>query len=350
MFGFRSSAHVNLSGLDLQHKINQLHHAFMPMDLNSAYHQSKVAAIKKLSYILEHTDRRNLQESDFEELLLCCLVLIYYFGMRLKLSKLTSRYWYWCGKRQFGKTEALFLKTMDQLNPERSETTIKITLKFFSNISLWPFENFIRQILDIVLYFNRGTTTLLNILLTDIHCVLFHDVESARHRMRILYGLLKSTNWVIDKQKLLPFVSRLLDFFAYSISKSDTKIPEYGYLRKGFEVCLRRIFERVENSHRFLIISTMLNWLSITSSMSNNDILEFSALIDHAAKLYKVEGYMESLNESVFVHVLINLVSSSNALYSLVGCRLLERFLDRQRNSPFLMAPTIYYEFSQVNT
>lgn len=335
-------------GPNLQEEINKLHHAYMPMDLNSAYHQNKVIAVKKLDYILKNTDRRNLQESDFQELLLCSLTLVYYFGMRLKLSRLTSRYWYWCGKRQFNKTEAVFQRTMDLLHPERSDVTIRITLKFFTDVKLWSFESFVGQILEIVLYFNRGKTTLFNIMLTDIHCVLFHDVKSARHRMRILYGLLKSRNWVIDKQKLLPFVTRLLDFFACSICKSYEKIPAYGYLRQGFEVCLRRIFERVENGHRLLIITTMLNWFSISSPMSDDDVLEFSTLIDHAAKLYKVESYMESFNGSVFVHVLNILVGSSNALYSLIGCRLLVRFLDRQNNAPFLIVPTIYYEFSQV--
>lgn len=344
---FKSSKLTILVGTDLQEKINQLHHSYMPMDLNTAFHQSKVNAIKNLDFILKHTTRKNLQDSDFQELLLCSLTLVYYFGMRIKLSRLTSRYWYWCGKRQFHKAESVFQKTMNQLHPERSETTIKITMEFFSDVNLWPFENFVGQILEVVLYFNRGKTTLFNIMLTDIHYVLFNDVTSARHRMRILYELLKSNNWIIDKQKLLPFVTRLLDFFSYSIVKGENKITAYGYLRKGFDVCLRRIFERAENNHRFLIIATMLNWFSMVR-MLNDDALEFSSLLDHAAKLYKVGSYPSSFHDGVFEHVITSLVGSTNALHSLIGSRLLHRFLDRQNNAPYLLAPSIYYEFSQV--
>lgn len=344
---FKSKRQSTLIGLELQDKINNLHHSYMPMNLNAAFHQSKVQAIKNLDFILKHTNRKNLQDSDFQELLLCSLTLVYYFGMRIKLSRLTSRYWYWCGRRQFHKAESVFQKTMNQLHPERSETTIKITMKFFSDVQLWPFESFVGQILEVVLYFNRGKTTLFNIMLTDIHYVLFHDVKSARHRMRILYELLKSSNWIVNKQKLLPFVTRLLDFFAYSIVKSDDKVPAYGYLRNGFEVCLRRIFERVENNHRFLIIATMLNWFSMVR-MLDDDALEFSSLLDHAAKLYKVGSYPNSFHDGVFEHVMSGLVGSPNALRSLIGSRLLQRFLDRQNNAPYLMAPTIYYEFSQV--
>lgn len=344
---FSSSKPKMLLPQDLQEKIYLLSNLYKPTDLDSANYQNKVNAIKKLDCILKHCTRRDLQESDFKELLLCSLTLVYYFGMRLKLSRLTSKYWYWCGKRQFLKAESVFQKTMDMLLPECSEMTIKITLKFFTDVSLWNFESFVGQILEVVLYFNRGMTILFNLMLTDIHYVLFTDVKSARHRMRVFYELLKSSNWVIDKQKLLPFVTRLLDFFAYSISRNDSKASVYRYLRKGFEVCLRRIFERVENSHRLMIITTMLNWFSMVN-MNHEDVLEFSSLLDHAARFYHVNSYKESFSEGLIEHVLIELVGSPNVTYSLVGCRLLSTFLDRQHNSEFLIIPTIYYEFSQV--
>ncbi|XP_059055304.1 uncharacterized protein LOC131849284 [Achroia grisella] len=344
---FTTNRSKTLQGTDLQEKINQLHHVYMPMDLNTAFHQSKVLAIDKLMYILRHCTRQDLQEAEFKELLLCALTLVYYFGMRLKLSRLTSRYRYWCGKRMFHKVEEAFQKTMDFLQPERSDPTIKITLNFFTEVALWPFENFVGQVLEVVLYFNRGKTTLFNLMLTDIHYAMFCDIKSARHRIRVLYELLKSSNWIIEKQKLLPFITRLLDFFAYSIAKGDNRIIVYTYLRKGFEVCLRRIFERAENNQRLIIITTMLNWFSMVN-MNDDDVLEFSCLLDHAAELYTVGAYSESFREGLVDHVLSNLVSSPNSIYSLVGCRLLERFLDRQNNSCYLIVPTIYYEFSQV--
>lgn len=337
-----------LVGSDLQDSINKLGKLYLPMSLNGAHYQAKVNAISKVTYILRHTDRKNLQTCDFDELLCCSLTLLYFFGMRLKITRLTSKYWYWCGKRHFNRAEVIFHKTLDLLLLERSEATIKLTLAFFNKVELWSFESFVGQILEVILYFDRGRTTLFNIMLTDIHYVMFYDVVSARHRMRVLYELLKSANWVIDKQKLLPFVTRLLDFFSSSINNSESKIKAYEYLRKGFEICLRRIFERVENNHRFLIISTMLNWFSIVN-LNDDEALEFSSLLDHAAKLYVVGPYTESFRNGVFEHVVSSIVGSSNALYSLIGCLLLQRFLDRSNNAPYLLAPTIYYEFSQVN-
>ncbi|XP_060809781.1 uncharacterized protein LOC106133776 [Amyelois transitella] len=336
-----------LKGDELQAKINELHHFYMPMDLNSAFHQSKLKAIRELDLILKNTSRQDLHEADFEELLLCALTVIYYFGMRLKLSRLTSRYWYWCGKRHFHKAEIVFQNTMALLQPERSERTIKITLHFFAFVELWPFESFVSQVLEVVLFFNGGKTILFNLMLTDIHYILFSDIKSARHRMRVLYELLNSENWIIDKQKLLPFITRLLDFFVLSITKSDNKIKAYTYLRKGFEVCLRRIFERAENQHRLMIITTMLNWFSMVN-MNDEDVLEFSALLTYATELYKVGLYSESFREELFDHVLANLVGSSNRLYSLVGCHVLEKILDRKGNAVYLHVPTLYYEFSQV--
>ncbi|XP_037299927.1 protein EFR3 homolog A isoform X2 [Manduca sexta] len=145
---FMSHKHKSLTGVDLQEKINQLHQAYMPMDLSSVFYHSKVNAIKKLEYILRYSSRTALQDADYEELILCALTLVYFF--------------------------------------------------------------------------------------------------------------------------------------------------------------------------------------------------------DRAAELYKVGQYTESFREGVFEHVLVNLVGSTNALYSIVGCRLLHRFLDRQNNAEYLTVPSLYYEFSQV--
>lgn len=334
---------------ELQDKINLLSELYKPIDLNEIFYNNKFNAIKRLDYILKHTSRKNLQESDFEDLLWCALTVVYFFGMRLRIKRLTNQWsCHWFPKRGFRKAEAVFQKTLDMLLPERSEVTIKVTLSFFTDASLWPFESFVTQILELILYYNKAKMTLFNLMLTDIHYVLFSDVKCSRHRMRVLYELLNSSNWVIDKYKLLPFVTRLLDFFAHSLGKSEKRQSVYKYLRKGFEVCLRRIFERAENSVRLIIITTMLNWFSMVH-IGEDDVLEFSSLLDRAAQLYKVTSYYDSFSEGLINHILRHLVCSDNSLRSLIGCRLLQRFFDRNANTEKLTNPTIYYEFSQVS-
>lgn len=344
---FKKTHNVALKGNDLQDKINLLHHMYMPLDLNPAFHNNKLRSIKKLDFILRNSSRTDLQASVYGEVLVCALAVVYYFGMRLKLNKLTSRYGYWFGKRQFLRAEAAFQHTMVLLNPECCEATTKITLQFFTAVALWPFESFVGQILEVIIYLNKGKMTLFNLLLTDMHYVLFTDVKSARHRMRILYDLLNSENWVFDKQTLLPFITRLLDYFAYSLNNGK-KGTAYRYLRKGFEVCLRRIFQRAENRDRLTIITNVLNWFSMVS-MTDDDVLQFSLLLDRAAELYIVGTYGDSFNEGLINYILKNLVGSPNGLYCLIGCRLLQRFFDRKSNASFFEMPVIYYEFSQVS-
>lgn len=334
---------------ELQDRINLLCHFYKPVDLNEGFYRSKVKAIKKLDYILKYTFRENLQESDFEGLLTCALTVVYFFGMRLRIKILSNKYTrLCCPNRDFRKADAVFQKTLDMLLPERSEDTIRITLSFFTDASLWPFESFVTQILELVLYYNKTKMNILNLLLTDIHYVLFTDVKGARHRMRVLYELLNTTDWVVEKSKLLPFVTRLLDLFANGLGKRESKLYVYKYLRKGFEVCLRRIFERAANSDRLMIVTTMLNWFSMVH-LGEDDILEFSSLLDRAAQVYKVSAYADSFSEGFINHILRDLVNSDHSLRSFIGCRLLERFFDRNANSGNLTSPTIYYEFTQVS-
>lgn len=336
-----------LESAHLNGRISELLQYYSPVSLNPIYQGNKIKAMKKAQFILAHTNREGLQNTNYQELLRCSLTLVYYFGMRLKMGRRGSRCWNWHGHWHFKRSEQIFHKTMGMLLPERSDDIISIIFEFITEASLWPYESFVQQLFEIVLYYGQGKSTLFHLMLSDIHRVLFNDIVSARHRTRVLYELLQSENWIIDRHKLLPLIIRFLNFFACSISKSEGEFPAYRHLRKGFEVCLRRIFERAENDHKLTIIATMLNWFYVVN-LADDDVFQFSSLLDYVARLYQVKTYSESFCEGLFDHVLKNLVGSPNALYSLVGSRLLIRFLDRQINAQYLSTPAIYYDFSQV--
>ncbi|KAJ8737024.1 hypothetical protein PYW07_000295 [Mythimna separata] len=83
-------------------------------------------------------------------------------------------------------------------------------------------------------------------------------------------------------------------------------------------------------------------------NLNQEDVLEFSTLLEHAADLYKVHAYSASFGEGLIEHVIVTLVGSTKATNSLLGCRLLLKFLDRQDNAQYLLVPTLFYEFSQI--
>lgn len=327
--------------VDMIHQLQQL---CKPADLNPTYYTNKVLALNKLKCLLENLTTQSLYKCDFKEVLYCSLTLLYYFGMRLKMDKLRGKLWICFPTKQFNTSEELFHKIMELLHPEHNEIAIKTTLKFFSEASLWTFENFVAQILEVLIFYNSGNMTLFNIMLTDIHCVVCNNLVSARHRTRVLYELLNSKNWVINSQHLLPFVTRFLNFFT---NNASYKRPTFQYLKKGFEVCLRRIFERASNKHKLAIITTALHWFSMVN-IDKEDVLKVTMLLDYAAFLYEVGLYRDSLQIDFLRHLVKNLIGSTDPLYSYCGCRVLARFLDRHNNCSHLLVPTIYYEFSQV--
>lgn len=338
-----------ISDYDLQACMDLLPELYQPIDLDAQHESKKKLALVKLNYMLNRVTRKQLQEAKIENMQMCSLTLLYYYGMRIKLGQPIGMTFTLCPRRKFDKVEHSYQRTLEALLPEHAESVIKLTLKFFTELELWPYEDFVGQVLEVNLYYSGGGTQLFNLMLTDLHCVLHGNVRMARHRMRILYVLLSSEHWVINRQRLLPFITRLLDFFSLSLLKGDTRATGYRSLRKGFVLCLKRIFERAENSHRLTIVITMLNWSSMVN-MEDDELLEFAELLVYAAELYRVGLYSDALSESFLDHVLFNLVASSYQLYSLIGCRLLHRLFDRQRNVPYLICPTIYYEFSQVST
>ncbi|XP_063373787.1 uncharacterized protein LOC134661587 [Cydia amplana] len=333
---------------ELENKIIQLKDLYSPIDLNPTFHNNKIQCAKKLNAILDRVNRQDLQKANTKEIVLCALTLIYYFSMRFKLSSSTSKHFSrWYSKRQFLKAETVFQKTMDKLLPECSEATTTIMLTFFTDVALWPFEKFIAQIFEIVLYFTRQTILVLNMILTDVQCVLCHDIEDARHRIRVIYELLKSEHLILETPKLISFIKRLLDYYTNDIVDSNNKLVVNFYLKRGFEVCLRQVFERVANQHRIEIISTMLDWFS-SLNKEYDGILELSALVQYAAELYKVGLLSKYLPENLMIRVLDSFVGSTNPSHCLVGCRLVQHFLDRQLNAQYLAEPKLYYEITDT--
>ncbi|CAF4751474.1 unnamed protein product [Pieris macdunnoughi] len=327
--------------VDILYQIQEL---CKPVDLNPIFHSNKLVALKKLKIFLNHSTKETLQKCDSNEIIYSSLSLIYYFGMRLKVEKLSGKLWLCFATKQFNTAEEIFHQVMEFLHPEHGELVIKTTIRFFSEVSLWTLENFVAQILELILFYNNGKITLFNVMLTDIHCIVFSDIVSARHRTRVLYELLKSKNWVIDSQHLLPFVTRFLNFFTNNVSH---KRPSFQHLKKGFEVCLRRIFERASNKHKLAIVNTILHWFTMVN-IDKENVLEVANLIDYAALLYEVGRYRESFQTGFIHHIVKKLIGSTDALYSYCGCRILARFFDRHKNCSYLIVPTIYYEFSQV--
>lgn len=334
--------------VELRGHLEHLPDLYQPVNLEPNHEANKRLALAKLNLILERATRKQLNETNTDYLLTCSLALLYYYGMRTKLGMPIGKSYSLCPKRKFAKVESCFNHTIAALMPEHNEHVIRLMLKFFTDLEMWPYEDFVGQLLEVALYYSGGSTRLFNLMLTDLQCVLHGHVRMARHRMRVLYDLLNSEHWIIQKQRLLPFVTRLLDFFSLSLTKGDSEVAGYRCLRKGFVLCLNRTFERADNANLLTIVKTMLNWLSIVQ-MAEDELYEFAALLENAAKLYHVVFYNDALGEGFLDHVLDNLVGSPHQIYSLIGCRLLQHLLDRQRNLPYLVTPTIYYEFSMVS-
>ncbi|XP_048006613.1 protein EFR3 homolog cmp44E-like isoform X2 [Leguminivora glycinivorella] len=152
---------------------------------------------------------------------------------------------------------------------------------------------------------------------------------------------------MLETPKLLSLIKRLLNYYTNDIVDSNNKLVVNYKLRKGFEVCLRQIFERVTNQHRIEIIYTMLDWFS-SLDKDHEDLLELSSLVQYAAELYEVGLFSDHLPEHLMIRLLDSFVGSTNPSHCLVGCRLVQHFLDRQLNAQYLVEPKLYYEITET--
>lgn len=73
----------------------------------------------------------------------------------------------------------------------------------------------------------------------------------------------------------------------------------------------------------------MLEWTF--EDISDTALLDFGNLLEYAAVIHISEAYLNSIPDDVFPLVL-NLIASDNILHSLLGNRVLQHLLDRNKN------------------
>ncbi|GJQ72295.1 putative transcription initiation factor TFIID subunit [Trypoxylus dichotomus] len=130
-----------------------------------------------------------------------------------------------------------------------------------------------------------------------------------------------------------------------SVLPSDAS--DYTHLKKGLEVCIRRLLKNMHNDDLLKVIENMLTW-TVHSEINDEALLDFGNVLEYAAMLHQSGLYRYSLTESIFSNILL-LIASENLLNSLLGHRVLQHMMDRRGNRQQFDTPRIFFQHTHFN-
>ncbi|XP_024944229.1 uncharacterized protein LOC107271217 [Cephus cinctus] len=298
--------------------------------------------LHRIVLILKRTSREQLLKEGPTLLVPCSIKVLFHYEYGLPYKEGLCD---WKQRRHLKLAKESYYNLLRSFVPEKSKELVKVVIKTIHKGKLWLVEDFAYDLLWTLLELNVSGFTVVQRILNKLE-MLDNDIPDARAIVRVLYELLNVYHWPED-MKTIAVVERLLKLFHKSMVAADGNDPPYGSLRKGLEVCVRHILQRLPNDHLLVAIRHMCLW-TMKNETNDETILDFGSTLEYAAFLHNSSSYEKTLTSEVFP-MLMHMIGSTNRLANLLGNRVLQYLLDRNNNKHQFDTPKIFFENTQFD-
>ncbi|KAK9727841.1 hypothetical protein QE152_g18982 [Popillia japonica] len=322
-------------------------------------HLNRLKGIKVLNELIGKAYFDDLKISQIVRIIWCSISIVHHFHIRLKVG---TGFITWNRRRQAEQANNAFNRLMLFLLPDLFTTVIHAVVTFFEEARLWDTELLCSDLIQRILTVCGEHIRCLNLLLDVVES---SSPANARKVMRVIYDLVRDYKWVtMDEELMYRFLNmyrlvrdykwvtmdeelmyRFLNMYRDSIL--PTEASDFSYLKKGLEVCVRRLLKNMNNSDLLKVIENMLQW-TLYSEINDEALLDFGNVLEYASMLHRCGLYRFSLTESIFSNILL-LIASENLLNSLLGHRVLQHMMDRRGNRQQFDTPRIFFQNTPFN-
>ncbi|XP_034951225.1 uncharacterized protein [Chelonus insularis] len=118
-------------------------------------------------------------------------------------------------------------------------------------------------------------------------------------------------------------------------------------LKDSLEVLLRIIIGKLSNDSLLSIISKICSWI-LETNVSEKYIWELGKIVEHAAYHYETNLLEETFTKDV-LHIFMQMIYSSDPLINLLGNRIFQHLIDRNKNKTYFESPEIFFQDVKYN-
>ncbi|XP_044019246.1 uncharacterized protein LOC122859629 [Aphidius gifuensis] len=165
--------------------------------------------------------------------------------------------------------------------------------------------------------------------------------DNAKTMIRVLYEILSNYSWD-NSEKTINSIEKLLTIYHSSINLNNKNNKKHATLKKGLELCIRNTIDNLQNDNILPIIYRMCCW-TIEDNINNEIIHDFARPLEYAASIYKTSLLIKTFDDKL-LPLLMKMISSNNRLISLLGNRVIQCLIDRNKNRQQFEKPRTFFK------
>ena len=164
------------------------------------------------------------------------------------------------------------------------------------------------------------------------------EVPNARHVVRVLHSILTPNYW---KNQSSEDVKRLIELFHVGI-KNSPEHHQYFEIRRGFEMCLRKMFEVISKEELVQLIKYLIP-LTLDYELTEIAMLDFGGVLEFATVCIRNLKISEVIQPKV-MDILLDGIENGYKTKSSLACQILARLLDQNDNFDEFTEPKIFFQ------
>lgn len=281
--------------------------------------------------LIKKTDVSYITSEHCETLTNCALSLIVYFHYTITIKEIKKG----ISKKKKKNLEHSFsnLELLVHKLPEHIRPINKAVLSYLEEFQLWQTEFLSASIIKILTTVPGRSTEIISEVFTVLDEDSEQDDDSRRVIIRVLCKALENYSWIEFNTDMMIKVLRI--YYHSVIDKQDA-------LRKGLEICLKTIIKNVSNNHILMIIELVMSWVTESDEEDETEVYDFGTVLQFATQRYVVNYYIDSLSPKLMTNI-IRLIESRNTVRSLLGHKMFQNLLNRNKNEHQFFSPRIYF-------
>ncbi|KAK9310300.1 hypothetical protein QLX08_000311 [Tetragonisca angustula] len=275
--------------------------------------------------------------------IITCIIKLFFYYNETASQNMCK----WKQRRKCRLAKECYISLLQVYIPEKSKEILEAVINVIYEDKLWEFETFCFEIMCSLLEYGINASLTIHLMWDRIE-TLNINIEDTRKIIRILYELLDVYKWP-DTHETVTVIERILNLFYISITSlhATVNVMPYATFKKGLEVCIINIVKHVSNDHLLIIIQHMCSWV-VEKGMTDEIILDFGSTLEYTAYIHKVTLYEKTLTPKIFP-LLMEMIASTSKIISLLGNRVTQYLLDREKNKMNFDTPKIFFEDIQFD-
>ncbi|KAJ3644631.1 hypothetical protein Zmor_022348 [Zophobas morio] len=270
------------------------------------------------------------------------LSCMHHFFVRLRTEKGCME---WFKRRQARKAVRTYDKLLQFLTPTHYDTVFSAIMIFLEEADLWEIEYFCSHLFRRVLEYadEESVYTSLLEIVSLVEDSTLTSLMTCREIVQVLVTLGNSVKWEWMDGRIL---TRIIEIYVLSLLPEENH-GLYEGLESSLAACLQAMSQYVGEKHLRCMVNVMFKPV-LNERIGGENLLRYGELLESIHLMYTKRGAHHPLSDLTLPPI-VKTMCSKKVIYSQLGLRLLQSFVDRCGNKWQFEVPKIFLRHTKYD-